>query len=121
MYGLILHLYLLLPLLLTLEVISIHHQFFLHFFQYLISLTSFEDHSPHLHVELVVNLSLHFFVHKFHELLDNIFDVLEIGAFVKLILKGLVDAHHVRRFAEGYIAAVARAGLLFCGDYFEDV
>lgn len=94
----------------------------MHFFQDLISLTSFEDHSPHLHVELVVNFSLHFFVHEFHELLDDVFDVLKIGAFVELVLKGLVDAHHVGRLAESYVAAIACAGLLsFSGDDLEYV
>lgn len=94
----------------------------MHLFEDLISLTSLKDHSPHLHVELVVNFSLHFFVHEFHELLDDVFDVLKVGAFVELVLKGLVDAHDVGRFAEGYVAAIACAGLLsFCGDDLEDV
>ena len=93
----------------------------MHFFEYLISLTSFEYHPPHLHIEFVVNFIFHLFVHEFHELLDDVFDVLKVGAFVELVLKGLVDAHNVGRFAEGYVAAIACAGLLLCGDYLEYV
>ena len=94
----------------------------MHLFEDFISLASFEDHPPHLHIELVVNFSLHFLVHQLHELLDDVLEVLNVGALAELVLKGLVETHHVGRFAEDYVAAVARARLLsFRGNNLEDV
>lgn len=54
--------------------------------------------------------------------MDDVLEVLNVGALAELVLKGLVETHHVGRFAEDYVAAVARTRLLsFRGNNLEDV
>jgi hypothetical protein len=47
----------------------------------------FDDHSSHLGVEFTIYLWLHALIHGLHELLDYVFDVLEVGISKYLLLE----------------------------------
>jgi hypothetical protein len=47
--------------------------------------------------------------------------VLQVHAFVQLVLEGFVDAHDVRRFAEYYVASVSAGFFSLVGNEFENM
>ena len=80
-------------------------QFFLHFFECSIGLSMLHNHSLHLYIEFVIDLFLHFTVHCFHELLKNVFQMLDIATFADLFVKRFVYAHDVGGFGECCVLA----------------
>jgi hypothetical protein len=82
----------------------------------------FEDHSFHFGIEFIINFLFHFPVHCFHEFLKNIFEVLDVDAFVDLLIEGFVDAHDVRGFGKGgVVTADISEALLHFVDGLEDL
>ena len=110
--------YFTLPLFLRIKEISIVYHFFVDFLQHSIRFFVFEYHSFHLNIELVIYLLLHFMVHRLHELLKNVLQVLNIDTFTYLLLEGFVDAHDIWRLWE---CCVVTSTVLMTLSWFLDV
>ncbi len=82
------------------------------YLQDLLTLFEFEHHPPHLNVELGVELLLQAPVHTLHELLDDVFDVLNIGGVSQLLLETLLEGVHDFRGVESASLSYSSAALL---------
>lgn len=75
------------PLFFNLKIISIDSKFFLNFFETSLSISILDNHSSHFCVEFSIEFLFHFLVHEFHELLNDVFEVLNVSTLRKLFLK----------------------------------